>query len=83
MDFRRVYGRLVSLGGAMRYAVGFVLFAVALGGAYLLGRSHAEVRIVKEQVEIVKYVSRERAEVHAKPNAGRAELLKLMYDGKL
>lgn len=83
MDFRRVYGRLVSLGGAMRYAVGFVFFAVALGGAYLLGRSHAEVRIVKEQVEVVKYVSRERAEVHAKPNAGRAELLKLMYDGKL
>lgn len=83
MDFRRVYGLLVSLGGAMRYAVGFVLFAVALGGAYLLGRSHAEVRIVKEQVEVVKYVSRERAEVHAKPNAGRAELLKLMYDGKL
>lgn len=67
----------------MKYAVLIGLFAVALGGAYLLGRSHAEVRIVKEQVEVVKYVSRERAEVHAKPNAGRAELLKLMYDGKL
>ena len=67
----------------MKYAVGLVLFAVALGGAYLLGRSHAEVRIVKEQVEVVKYVSRGMAEVQARPNAGRDELLKLMYDGKL
>ncbi len=66
----------------MRYAVSLVLFAVALGGVYLLGRSHAEVRIVKEQVEVVKYVSRERAEVYARPNAGRDELLKLMHDGK-
>lgn len=67
----------------MRYALLIGLFAVALGGAYLLGRSHAEVRIVKEQVEVVKYVSRGMAEVHARPNAGRDELLKLMYDGKL
>ncbi len=67
----------------MRYALLIGLFAVALGGAYLLGRSHAEVRIVKEQVEVVKYVSQKKAEIYAKPNAGRTELLKLMHDGKL
>ena len=38
------------MGAAVKYAVLIGLFAVALGGAYLLGRSHAEVRIVKETV---------------------------------
>lgn len=83
MDLRRLSRWLAGVGAAVKYAVLIGLFAVALGGAYLLGRSHAEVRIVKEQVEVVKYVSQKKAEIYAKPNAGRAELLKLMHDGKL
>ena len=83
MDFWRLSRRLAGVGAAVKYAVVFGLFVVALGGAYLLGRSHAEVRIVKEQVEVVKYDSQKKAEIYAKPNAGRAELLKLMHDGKL
>lgn len=50
---------------------------------YFLGRSHAEVKIVKEQVEVIKYVEKKKADILARPNAGRAELLKLMHNGKL
>lgn len=67
----------------MRYAFSILLLAVALGGAYLLGRSHAEVRIVKEQVEVIRYVEKKKAEIQARPNAGRADLLSLMQAGVL
>lgn len=67
----------------MRYAVLVVFFLVALGGAYFLGRSHAELKIVKEKVEVVKYVSKGVSEIQARPNAHRDELLKLMHEGKL
>lgn len=71
----------------MRYAVLVGLFLFIIVGAYYagyrVGSSDKQVEYVTKQVEVVKYVSRERAEVHARPNAGRDELLKLMYDGKL
>ncbi len=67
----------------MKYAGILFLLAVALIGAYLLGRSHSELKIVKEQVEVIKYVEKERAEIHSRPNASRAALLELMRAGKL
>lgn len=67
----------------MKNAVYFVLFISSLFGAYLLGRSHSELKIVKEQVEVIKYVNKEKAEIYSKPNASRSELLKLMRIGKL
>ena len=67
----------------VRYAVYFVLFISSLLGAYLLGRSHSELKIVKEQIEVVKYVSKETAKIHAQPNLGRDSLLELMHNGKL
>lgn len=57
---------------------------------YLLGRSHSEVKIIKEQgqevvkqVEIIKYVERKKAEIWSKPDANRADLLKLMHNDRL
>lgn len=67
----------------MKNAVVFILFISALLGAYLLGRSHSELKIVKEQVEVIKYVNKEKAEIYSKPNASRSELLELMHNGKL
>ena len=67
----------------MKNAVVVVLFIACLAGAYLLGRSHSEVKIIKEQVEVVKYVEKARADIYAKPNAGRDELLKLMRQNVL
>lgn len=84
MDFRSVYG-----GGACRstvvikYAILFILFISALLGAYLLGRSHSELKIVKEQVEVIKYVNKEKAEIYSKPNLSRDAILERMRDNKL
>ncbi len=67
----------------MKNAVVFILFISALLGAYLLGRSHSELKIVKEQVEVIKYVNKEKAEIYSKPNASREQLLDLMKKNML
>lgn len=67
----------------MRYAIYFVLFISALLGAYMLGRSHSEIKIVKEQVEVIKYVNEKKSEIYSRPNATRSELLELMRNNKL
>lgn len=67
------------------------LMVVALCvGFYLLGRSHAEVKIVKEkgeeiikEVEVIKYVEQKKAEIWSKPNASDAELVSLFMQNKL
>ena len=67
----------------MKYAMVITFFISCLAGAYYLGRSHAELRIVKEKVEVVRDVKKKKADILNRPNAGRSELLKLMQDGKL
>lgn len=57
---------------------------------YLLGRSHAEVKIIKEkgeeiikEVEVIKYVEKEKAQIWSRPNASRDELVGLFMQDKL
>ena len=67
------------------------LLVVALCvGFYLLGRSHAEVKIVKEkgeeiikEVEVIKYVEKQKAEIWSAPNATDVELVGLFMQNKL
>ena len=84
---RRLSRRLAGVGAAVKYAVLIGLFILIIAGAYYtgyrVGSSDKQVEYVTKQVEGVKYVSQKKAEIYAKPNAGHAELLKLMYDGKL
>lgn len=61
----------------------FIVMAGLCSAFYCLGCSQAEIKIVKEQVEVIKYVDRKRAEIHARPNVSRDELLKLMRAGQL
>ena len=67
----------------MKNALIAILFMLCWLGAYMLGRSHSEVKIVKEQVEVVKYVEKKKADIYSKPNANRDELLKLMCQNVL
>lgn len=67
----------------MKYAILFVLFLSSLAGAYFLGRSHSELKIVKEQVEVIKYVEKKKADIYSRRSATRPELLDLMYNNKL
>ena len=67
----------------MKNALIAILFMLCWLGAYMLGRSHSEVKIVKEQVEVVKYVEKKKTDIYSKPNANRDELLKLMCQNVL
>lgn len=63
-----------------------IVYVALVGGlcvaSYLLGRSHATIKEVEKRVEVIKYVEKQKAAIHAKPNAGRDELLSLMRAGK-
>ncbi len=69
------------------------IFFIIVGlcvGFYLLGRSHAEVKIVKEkgeeiikEVEVIKYVEQKKADIWSKPNASDSELIGLFMQDKL
>lgn len=57
---------------------------------YFLGRSHAEVKIIREkgeeiikEVEVIKYVEKEKAKIWTAPNADRSTLLNLMHNNQL
>ena len=67
----------------MRYAIIFILYISSLAGAYFLGRSHSELKIVKEQVEVVKYVEKKKADIYSKPNLDRSAIIELMHNNKL
>ena len=73
-----------------KWAVSMFLIAALCAACYMLGRSHSEVKIIKEQgkevikqVEVIKYVEKEKAKIWVKPNADRADLLNLMRGGEL
>lgn len=73
-----------------KWAVSMFLIAALCAAYYMLGRSHSEVKIIKEQgkevikqVEVIKYVEKEKAKIWVKPNADRADLLNLMRGGEL
>ena len=73
-----------------KWAASMVLIAALCAACYMLGRSHSEVKIIKEQgkevikqVEVIKYVEKEKAKIWVKPNAGRDDLLNLMRGGEL
>lgn len=67
----------------MKNALIAILFMLCWLGAYMLGRSHSEVKIIREQVEVVKYVEKKKADIYSKPNLGRDSLLKLMRQNVL
>ena len=67
----------------------FVVFALCMV-SYFLGRSHAQIKIVKEkgdeiikEIEVIKYVDTQKTEIWAKPNAAANELIGLFMQGKL
>lgn len=67
----------------MRWLASLAWVAALCGVCYVLGRSHARVNVITEQIEVIKYVEKKKAEIAARPNADRAALLALMRNGKL
>lgn len=57
---------------------------------YMLGRSHAEVKIIKEkgeeiikEVEVIKYVNAQKSQIYSKPHINREHALELFKRGIL
>lgn len=71
----------------VRMAATFIMVAALCFAFYEagqeVGRSEARVQVIEKQVEVIRYVEKKKAEIHARPNAGRDDLLKLMRAGKL
>ncbi len=71
----------------IRWAVTMIMVAALCFAFYevgqKVGRSEAKVQVIEKQVEVIRYVEKKKAEIHAKPNAGRDDLLKLMRAGRL
>lgn len=83
--FSRGYGcRGIGSGGfsgvIMKYAVYITLFVTCLAGAYLLGRAHCEVKIQKERVEVIKYVSKKNEKIYTRPNDNFIAIYKRMRE---
>ena len=73
-----------------KWAVCLVLIASLCAAFYFLGRSHSEVKIIKQrgeeiikEVEVIKYVEKEKAQIWAKPNASHDGLIGLFMQDKL
>lgn len=79
--FCRMVNRLI------RRAVTFVMVAALCFAFYEAGqangRKEAKIQIIEKEVEVIRYVEKKRAEIQAKPNAGRNALLELMRAGRL
>lgn len=80
--------RMVSaINRLIRWAVTLLMVAALCFAFYEVGeasgRKEAKIRIIEKEVEVIKYVEKKRAEIQAKPNAGRDALLELMRTGCL
>jgi hypothetical protein len=71
----------------IRWAVTMLMVAALCFAFYEVGeasgRKEAKIQIIEKEVEVVRYVEKKKAEIHARPNAGRDDLLKLMRAGRL
>lgn len=80
-------GGVAMVNKLIRWAVTMLMVAALCFAFYEagqeVGRSEARVQVVEKQVEVIRYVEKKKAEIHARPNAGRDDLLKLMRAGRL
>nr|DAR69731.1 MAG TPA: hypothetical protein [Caudoviricetes sp.] len=69
-------------------ALALVLMVAALCFAFYevgirVGESKVKVQIVEKEKEVIRYVEKKKADIMAKPNAGRDELVGLFNAGIL
>lgn len=74
----------------IKYGLLILMISGLCTAFYFLGRSHSEIKIIREkgeeivkEVEVIKYVEKEKAKIWSKPNDSRDVLLKRMSEGKL
>lgn len=68
----------------------FILTVLLCGASYFLGRSHAEVKIVRQkgdeiikEIEVIKYVDKKKSEIWAEAPADSGRIVELFMQGQL
>lgn len=67
----------------IRWAVSLVMVIVLCFAFYEIGKKQAKIEVVEKQVEVIRYVEKQKSLIQARPNVGRSDLLELMRAGKL
>lgn len=71
----------------MKYAIPVVICLLVLAGAYIsgymAGKHNTELKVVKETVEVVKYVEKQKAQIYSAPDINRDTALQLFNDNIL
>ena len=58
-------------------------FLWGIGQSRQAVKAECEKEIIIKEVEVIKYVQKEKAKIYARPHAGRSDLLRLMHENKL
>ena len=71
----------------MRYVVCGALLALAIAGAYYsgyaVGSRDVKIEYVTKEVEVIKYVDKQKDKIHSLPINTPDDLVRLFNDGKL
>lgn len=71
----------------MRYVVSGVILALAIAGAYYsgyaVGSRDVKIEYVTKEVEVIKYVDKQKDKIHSLPINTPDDLIRLFNDGKL
>lgn len=59
-----------------------VVFLLCLA-SYFVGLQRAKTKFITKEVEVIKYVTKEKAKIYSQPNATRDELIQLLKSNKL
>lgn len=75
------------MSGWVKYAVSVIVSLLASLGiyysGYMAGKRNAELKVIKETVEVVKYVEKQKAQIYSQPNVNRDGALQLFNDNRL
>lgn len=73
--------------GVVKYAICGAILCSIVGGAYYLGykagANNTRVEYVTKEKEVIRYIAKETANIQAKPNATKKQLLDLMKNNML
>lgn len=61
-----------------QFLIFLACLAITFGGGFYVGQNRQKVKYITKQVEVIKYVEKEKAAIYSKPNASRDQLLQLM-----
>lgn len=74
-------------GVGMKYAICGALLGIAVLGAYYsgyaIGSRNVKIEYKTKEVEVIKYVEKQKAKIYSSPAAVPADLIRLFDQGKL